>query len=318
MTMTQRIESFDIMKGIGIILMIVAHTIGPDNRLWDFIYAFHMPLFFVVAGYFYKQDTLPKLLKKNRNQLLIPYIVLCIIVIFLSQIRHPHNITSDIVSAFNGMGPGWFLLAMFMVRIEFYYILKIFPNYYLILSLFISTIVCFIAHYHDIPSFLSFFPSLVSLFFVAIGYYIRIHSLLEFDKKYPYIYISLGLIFWFITSIFGKVEMSHCIFKLSIIDICGSVGGTFLVYKLSKFIDNSNNRIKNIISLAGRCTLVILFFHSIDYCIYVWYIFEPLFSSSIRLFVILMFRLLFVAICVCITLHIKILRSFFSIPNTKT
>ena len=318
MTMTQRIESFDIMKGIGIILMIVAHTMGPDNRLWDYIYAFHMPLFFVVTGYFYKQDPLPKLLKKNRDQLLIPYIVLCIVIVILSQIRQPHNICTDIIISFNGMGPGWFLLAMFLVRLEFHYILKMFPNNYLIISLIISTIVCFIANYHDIPSFLSFFPSLVGMFFVAIGYYIRIHSLLEFDKKYPFIYISLGLIFWFITSIFGKVEMFHCVFKLSIIDICGSLGGTFLIYKLSKLIDNGNNGIKTILSQAGRYTLVILFFHSIDYCIYVWYIFEPLFPSSIRLFVILVIRLLFVALCVCITLHIKPLRYFFNIPDTKT
>ncbi len=55
-----RIEAFDILKGIGIILMIVAHTYGPDSVIWNFIYAFHLPLFFIVTGFFYKQKPLFK------------------------------------------------------------------------------------------------------------------------------------------------------------------------------------------------------------------------------------------------------------------
>lgn len=47
-----RIEAFDILKGIGIILMIVAHTYGPDSVIWDFIYAFHLPLFSLLQASF--------------------------------------------------------------------------------------------------------------------------------------------------------------------------------------------------------------------------------------------------------------------------
>ena len=47
-----RVVTFDILKGIGILLVIVGHTfmkeIGPC------IQAVHMPLFFIVAGFFYK------------------------------------------------------------------------------------------------------------------------------------------------------------------------------------------------------------------------------------------------------------------------
>ena len=59
----ERIEAFDILKGIGIILMIVAHTYGPNSMIWDFIYAFHMPLFFIVTGFFYKQKPTFQLIK---------------------------------------------------------------------------------------------------------------------------------------------------------------------------------------------------------------------------------------------------------------
>ena len=309
----ERNESLDILKGFGIILMIVAHTYGPNSITRNFIYAFHMPLFFIVAGYFYKQRPFLESLKKNCYQLLVPYLTLCIIVSALTQVRQLHAIQRDIESTLYGMGPSWFLLAMFMARLEFHYILKLFPNCYLPISLLISTNICIIAHYYDIPLILSFFPSMVSLLFIAIGYNIKEHSLIEYTKKHPYIYFSIGIVFWLTTSLMGKVELSQCIFKLNIIDFCGSLGGTFLAYKLSQIIDTRNYRIKNILSLAGRYSLVILFYHCIDYCIPVWYFIEPYLPSSILLFVILMIRLLFVTICVIITLRNKRLRVFFRI-----
>ena len=309
----ERIEAFDILKGIGIILMIVAHTYGPSSISWPFISAFHMPIFFIVACYFYKQKLLPELLKKNVKQLLIPYLTLCLIIIVLTQIRHPHSIRNDIETTLNGMGPGWFLLAMFMVRIVFSCILKYFPRQYLFISLLVSLLICCIAYLQNIPSLFSFFPCLVSLFFVAFGYYIKMHSLLDSEKNHSFFCVILGLSFWLITSLYGKVEMSQCIFKLLIIDFCGSLGGTFLVYKLSQFIDKSNSNIKIILSYAGKYSIVILFFHSIDYCVPVWYLIVPDISPSILISTILILRLLFVTTCVIITLHTRHLRTFFTI-----
>ena len=316
----QRIESFDILKGIGIILMIMGHTYGPDTKIFYFIYAFHMPLFFIVTGYFYKQESFSILLRKNRDQLLLPYLALCAIIIVLTQFRQPHSIKTDIENAINGIGPGWFLLAMFLARLEIHFTLKKFPNYYLIISLIIATIVCFLAYYNDIPFYFSFFPSLVGLFFISIGYYIRAHSLLESLKKHSFIYIVLASCFWLTTSLYGKVGMSECIFKLSIIDFCGSLGGTFLFFLLSQYIDRSNCKIKTILSHAGRYSLVILFFHSIDYCVSIWYYCVPIWNyidqylpHSLFILLILLIRLLFVTVCVFFTLKIKLLRNFFKI-----
>lgn len=38
----------DIAKGIGIILVVIGHTIG-SQRVNDIIYTFHMPLFFILG-----------------------------------------------------------------------------------------------------------------------------------------------------------------------------------------------------------------------------------------------------------------------------
>lgn len=59
----ERIEYIDIAKGTGIILMVLGHIPAFSNNYkfaYKFIYAFHMPLFFIISGYLfaykYKQN----------------------------------------------------------------------------------------------------------------------------------------------------------------------------------------------------------------------------------------------------------------------
>lgn len=308
-----RIESYDILKGIGIILMIVAHTYGPESIIWNFIYAFHMPLFFIVSGMFYNQKSLPIILMKNISQLIIPYLTMCIIVIVLTQIRQPHNIKDDLELTLLGLGPGWFFLAMFLTRILFHSLLYHFPNYYLIVTFIISMVVCILAHNIRLFYIFSFIPALVSLFFFSFGYFAKQKQLLTITNKYSYTFILIGGGLWLTTSLFGKVELSQCIFKLSIIDFAGSIGGTFIFYKLSQTISKTNSPIKTILSDAGRYSLVILFFHSIDYCIYPWYLITPHIPPLLQIHTIVILRLLFVFMCVIITINSKWLRYFFRI-----
>ena len=57
--------TFDIIKGFGVILIIAGHTLGYENAAYPFIYVFHVPLFFLVSGFFYKHQELRKQLKKD-------------------------------------------------------------------------------------------------------------------------------------------------------------------------------------------------------------------------------------------------------------
>ena len=47
-----RDTTISIAKGIAIILMVIAHAEAP-GWLCKFIFEFHMPLFFITAGYFF-------------------------------------------------------------------------------------------------------------------------------------------------------------------------------------------------------------------------------------------------------------------------
>lgn len=77
----------DISKGILIILVVMGHSIpGPyydlDNGI-DFVYLFHMPAFFILAGYLYKpiseNENIIKAILKRSKRILIPYIVYLIL-----------------------------------------------------------------------------------------------------------------------------------------------------------------------------------------------------------------------------------------------
>lgn len=46
-----RNRAFDILKGIGILLMMWCHLVQTQNQ---FVYSFHIPLFFLISGYYAK------------------------------------------------------------------------------------------------------------------------------------------------------------------------------------------------------------------------------------------------------------------------
>lgn len=57
MSSTRRNLSLDVAKGIGIILVVMGHTMSPImsgngvmEAAYQILYVFHMPLFFMLAG----------------------------------------------------------------------------------------------------------------------------------------------------------------------------------------------------------------------------------------------------------------------------
>jgi fucose 4-O-acetylase-like acetyltransferase len=72
--MKTRNIQLDIAKGLCLILMIGGHTKGIDPGLYHFIYSFHMPAFFVIAGMTYVASQSPKtdLVWSKFKRLIIP------------------------------------------------------------------------------------------------------------------------------------------------------------------------------------------------------------------------------------------------------
>lgn len=72
-----RIAWIDIAKGLGIFLMVCGHTSIPDY-LSNYIWSFHMPLFFIISGMLYNPNKLRNgfgvFFKKKFKTLVIPYL----------------------------------------------------------------------------------------------------------------------------------------------------------------------------------------------------------------------------------------------------
>lgn len=78
--MRKRIEWLDIAKGICILLVVLGHELTWDEGLRYSIYAFHIPVLFVLSGMtiFITRETekdFSTFLKKNINGLLKPYML---------------------------------------------------------------------------------------------------------------------------------------------------------------------------------------------------------------------------------------------------
>ena len=68
----KRINYFDIAKGLGILLMIIGHMPIKNEYLKNFIFCFHMPLFFAISGATFAGSMLAK---KDGQYLRYPTVV---------------------------------------------------------------------------------------------------------------------------------------------------------------------------------------------------------------------------------------------------
>lgn len=81
-------NSITLTKGVGIILMVIGHSHCPQ-LLWNYIYMFHMPLFFIVSGYCFKDKYLQlpiEFFKRKINGIYKPFIIWSIIMVLLHNV----------------------------------------------------------------------------------------------------------------------------------------------------------------------------------------------------------------------------------------
>jgi len=66
-----RLLYVDVMKAVGIVLVVAGHTISSSHRL---LYSFHMPLFFFISGMTFKPKPYRAFLRSRAGTLLLPYV----------------------------------------------------------------------------------------------------------------------------------------------------------------------------------------------------------------------------------------------------
>lgn len=133
-----RIEYIDLLKGFGIVLMIIGHLVWgnafqlphPHKYLALYIYSFHMPLFFFISGYLYKCLKFKSFLKRKFKSLIIPYLAFGLFNLFVSYLLVNNFSIQEYFKNFlcfndEYIGVGcaiWFLTALFFVNIIFWFL----------------------------------------------------------------------------------------------------------------------------------------------------------------------------------------------------
>lgn len=67
-----RLEHLDILRGLGIIFIVIGH-ISYDETVLQWLYSFHVPLFFFAAGAVYKKRSVLSDLKRRAATVVVPY-----------------------------------------------------------------------------------------------------------------------------------------------------------------------------------------------------------------------------------------------------
>lgn len=80
-----RLPWLDICKGIGIILVVIGH-IYYNQIVFNWLYSFHMPLFFVAAGVVYQERPIITDIRRRVQTILIPYLSFGILLLMYWQL----------------------------------------------------------------------------------------------------------------------------------------------------------------------------------------------------------------------------------------
>jgi fucose 4-O-acetylase-like acetyltransferase len=140
--MQKRIDWIDITKGIGIILMVIGHTSIPQV-VSNWIWSFHMPLFFIISGLLYeprKAAIFTDFLKHKFFTFVIPYFFFLLCDIAYKYLWNK-EIPISIITMGDKVGAYWFLQVLLATEILNAFLIKIAERYkwiYVLIIFFIS------------------------------------------------------------------------------------------------------------------------------------------------------------------------------------
>lgn len=273
--MSKRLSWIDVMKGVGMLLVIFGHASLP-NEVRKYIYSFHMPLFFCISGYLFnikKYDGFNQFLKSKAKSLLIPYIFLSVLnycyYFILKILAHKFNEISlkPLIGVLVGIrdtewtmcnGTMWFVLALFFCEIILFYIVKLLKDrdVHILISLLVFAVIGFFYNsFINIKLPFSIDEVFVSITFVGLGYIIKKRDLVsKFNSKiYIILFITLNFVFQIINTQVNLFDLecgNYIYFYIS------AISGIMMVMIICKNINKSK-----FLEFIGKNTLLLLSIH---------------------------------------------------------
>ena len=263
--MKKRVVTYDLMKGIAILLMMVSHLAFNYGLPKQIIYSFHMPLFFILAGVFAKDIAQIPSFKlytiKNAKRLLLPYVVTMLMLCAWGGIqayakhdisfflRHLFSMLTASADAWHSQwgliyaGPMWFLIALFWMREIFYglqymfaRITKYMDECILGISILLSVISVIVHPY--LPSLpFCIMQAITAIAFYAIGWYVHKHPM-------PWWGYAFCVLVWPFAILYGQIQLESSYIAYYPLSLIGACGGTYVIYWLCKGISRIHELVR--------------------------------------------------------------------------
>lgn len=260
--MKEYLDYLDLAKGIGILLVIMGHSLFPLHIAIDI---FHMPLFFLISGItfsFSKNQDVGLFLKSKVDRILIP-------LLFFSFVSGVFELILPVTFSGPFNGPLWFLQVVF-TSIILYFLIRFLVNSTKIINaiILLFSILSYLFAYNNIKLFFELDLVLMAVVFFHLGFLVK-----EYYKKISNIQSTIfclifsclyGMGLWF--SVLRGVDGAFLfrIYKYSYpLFFITSLSGIFVVLAFAKIFSKIP-----ILNYLGKNSLVILCVHFpfIQYC----------------------------------------------------
>lgn len=286
---TQRDITFDILKGLGIILVMLCHLVYNEGLIHKVVYSFHMPLFFLISGYFVKDancfvDFL-NLTKRNARRLLLPFLVTMFMLVvwgailayakqdiafFMRPLLSLLLANADPIDTQWGMpyaGCLWFLVALFVAR-ECFALLQIalrnvssrFRSHIILVICIVISWLVSVIHPKMLSLPFSIAQGLTALVFVAAGWYVKQNP--SFTGRMRW----LCVLCWPLSIMYGRINMESCTLSAYPLSVLGACGAVFLLYCIFSLEKMKGNVFSRCLTWCGINSLVILCMHHFEMC----------------------------------------------------
>lgn len=294
-----RYNWIDSLKGMAIILVVIGHLNGVSSGLNQYIYSFHMPLFFFISGYLFNFEKYIDIGKeyviKKINSLIIPYfffsVISYIFYIIMDSLYQPQiqnievfkegilfNLYVIICSASGYLinTPLWFLPCLFITEVSFFILRKHFkPNYALLFIIIAFSLIGFLYNNY-VPLRLPWGADIAftGIVFYSAGYIFRTnYESIFFGKSYFFILI-LFLVHITLSFVNPRVDMYYLKYNNYLLFYISAFSGILFYTYMFKTMKSLRT-----LRFYGKNSLTILGFHYLIKSV-IKYLFPPLFKYS--------------------------------------
>lgn len=278
----KRIEYFDIARGIAIILMIIGHVVDFGWKR-NIIFSFHMPLFIIISGMFYREKNFKDFIVNIIKKLILPYIIVILITGFVKAIAIDNNIDivlflknyiKQILYSYSYLKVKtnvqpidvlWFFPFLAIIRVIFYILKKSCKEDDLLLGLF-CLLISYFGYILGIKEKWLLFSADVAMtcmIFYYIGYIFFKYNILEKilqNKKL----LCIVFLVWVLGIKFGSVELAVRNYPDGLFSFIVAICGTIITLKISMIIEHRTKIISKGLAWFGRNSMYILLIHYME------------------------------------------------------